>query len=143
MDPYRTLGVPRNCTREEAKEAFLAMVSSAHPDHGGEDLAFIRLCAAYERVLAEFDRRPGINPPTKSGKGAAKPTDPARARDAYLAWLQRSPRDSIRRAPNWPAKMPRFANNMLLYIYVWVLLAVALVWSLGLIGLENRFLRME
>ena len=47
MDPYRILGVPRGCTREEAKAAFRVGVQLAHPDHGGEDVNFIKLRTAY------------------------------------------------------------------------------------------------
>ncbi len=58
MDPYRALGVPGDCTREEVKAAFRARVPFAHPDRGGEDATFIHLRAAYEQILAELDRRP-------------------------------------------------------------------------------------
>jgi DnaJ domain len=57
MDPYRALGVPSNCTREELKEAFRAKVVSAHPDLGGDESRFIELRTAYDRALAALERR--------------------------------------------------------------------------------------
>ena len=65
MDPYRTLGVTRSCTHDAVKEAFLARVPLAHPDHGGKDLAFIELRAAYEKIIAALtDRRSRPRPDT-------------------------------------------------------------------------------
>ena len=58
MDPYHTLGVLRGCTRDEVKEAFRAMAWRAHPDRGGEELLFIRLCAAYKQILKDVERSP-------------------------------------------------------------------------------------
>ena len=57
MDPYRTLGVSRDCTREELKAAFRARVPPTHPDRGGDDADFIQLRRSYERILAVLDRR--------------------------------------------------------------------------------------
>ena len=87
MDPYRTLGVPRGCTREEVKAAFRARVPLAHPDRGGEDGTFIQLRAAYEQILAELDRRPPLSSDiNRSGRasrhdGNARPRGPARNHD--------------------------------------------------------------
>src|SRR5262249_12747522 len=58
MDPYHTLGVPRDCTREEVKGAFRARSWQAHPDRGGEERAFIQLCTAYKAILKELDQVP-------------------------------------------------------------------------------------
>jgi hypothetical protein len=78
MDPYQTLGVPRGCTPEAAKDAFRARAWQAHPDRGGEEIAFIRLCTAYKQVLAELNSspRPAIrNParPAREGRGRRPP----------------------------------------------------------------------
>jgi curved DNA-binding protein CbpA len=81
MDPYQTLGVARDCTREEVKAAFRARVRLAHPDRGGDVESFIQLCAAYKQVLEEVER--GLRPKArKRGRGArrrraARPPDPA------------------------------------------------------------------
>jgi DnaJ domain len=62
MDPYQTLGVSRLCTREEVKEVFRTRAWYAHPDRGGDDETFIRLCSAYKQILDELDRRPNPSP---------------------------------------------------------------------------------
>ena len=59
MDPYRILGVPRGCTRQEAKAAFRSKAWQVHPDRGGDERAFIQLEAAYRRVLREIEFVPG------------------------------------------------------------------------------------
>ncbi len=59
MDPYRILGVPRGCTRQEAKDAFRAKAWQVHPDRGGDERAFIELDAAYRRILRELEFVPG------------------------------------------------------------------------------------
>jgi curved DNA-binding protein CbpA len=56
MDPYRTFGVTRGCTRDEARQAFLLKAQHTHPDRGGYDLAFVELRGAYEQILSELDR---------------------------------------------------------------------------------------
>jgi hypothetical protein len=58
MDPYQTLGVSRTCTRAQVKEVFRTRAWYAHPDRGGEDEAFVRLCTAYKQILEELDQKP-------------------------------------------------------------------------------------
>ncbi len=95
MDPYVTLGVPKGCTRDEAKLAFRAMLPSVHPDRGGDDAAFIRIRAAYERILAELDRRPPLmadayrSAQAPHRNSAAKTPDPVVDSTAYDVWLRR------------------------------------------------------
>ncbi len=69
MDPYQTLGVPKDCTHEELKEAFRARARLVHPDRGGEPAAFIRLRQAYDQIINEFGRRP----PGPIGETSARP----------------------------------------------------------------------
>jgi curved DNA-binding protein CbpA len=77
MDPYRILGVSRNCTREAAKFAFRARVWQAHPDRGGEAEAFIQICAAYKRILEELERSPSSGAPARArARGDARPAAP-------------------------------------------------------------------
>jgi DnaJ domain len=96
VDPYRTLGVPKGCTREEVKETFRAKLTSVHPDRGGDDAAFIQVRAAYEQILAELDRRPPPMPNTHGparaphNNGAAKPVDPGVASKASDVGLHRA-----------------------------------------------------
>ncbi len=129
MDPYRTLGVSRSCTRVELKEAFRARVASAHPDRGGDDAVFIQLRAAYERILAELDRRAQSRPEaelsrreapgdgtteplastpesaqyekdeTADKKPRPRPPDPAVVRKAYIAWLSHASAEADRTDP--------------------------------------------
>ena len=63
MDPYQILGISRACTLDEVKKAFRARAWLAHPDRGGENESFIRLCNAYEEILKERYRnpRPGVH----------------------------------------------------------------------------------
>jgi len=56
MDPYLVLGVPRNCTHQQVKQTFRARVRREHPDRGGDEQKFIRICTAYKQLLAEPDR---------------------------------------------------------------------------------------
>jgi len=81
MDPYHTLGVLRDCTREEAKDAFRARAWQLHPDRGGEEQAFIQLYSAYKQILRELDRIP-INTAAKPVRAPGNspishPSDPS------------------------------------------------------------------
>jgi DnaJ domain len=79
MDPYYTLGVPKDCTREELKEAFRAKARRAHPDRGGEPAAFIQLRHAYNQIIAEMGRRPPVPIAEKIARPARpdpRPTQP-------------------------------------------------------------------
>jgi curved DNA-binding protein CbpA len=55
MDPYLVLGVARDCTLPEVKKTFRAKVRLEHPDRGGEERKFIRICTAYRMILSERD----------------------------------------------------------------------------------------
>jgi curved DNA-binding protein CbpA len=94
MGPYEILGVPRDCTRAEAKEAFRARVRRAHPDRGGDVPAFIRLRTAYEQILAELERNPEPKPDPVARASrpdrAARPPDPDW--DPELVVLDETPR---------------------------------------------------
>jgi len=57
MDPYLVLNVSRDCTRRQVKGCFRAKVQLEHPDRGGDEQAFIRICTAYKLILAELDCR--------------------------------------------------------------------------------------
>ena len=72
MDPFRALGLARDCTRDQVRAAFLARVPSTHPDRGGEDADFVELRAAYERILAILERREGRK---SAGNGPQRPKD--------------------------------------------------------------------
>ena len=55
LDPYLVLGVPRNCTYQQAKRTVRASVRRHHPDRGGDEQKFIRICAAYKQILADLE----------------------------------------------------------------------------------------
>ena len=56
LDPYLVLGVPRNCTYQQARRTFRASVRRHHPDRGGDEQKFIRICAAYKQIVADLER---------------------------------------------------------------------------------------
>lgn len=52
---HAILGLKIGATQDEIKAAFRAMVFKVHPDHGGDAAAFIRVKAAYSKLMEEFD----------------------------------------------------------------------------------------
>ena len=93
MNPYRTLGVPRGCTREEAKEAFRARVQSVFPDRDAEGVTLIQIRAAYNRILVILDRRARRRPHTQ-GRALAPRTVGAAKSPAPTADLGRTVREA-------------------------------------------------
>ncbi len=116
MGPHETLGVPRDCTRAEAKEAFRARARSAHPDRGGDIPTFIRLRRAYEEIMAELDRMPAAAEPkaprpTPSVR-PARPPDPEWDADFFL--LDDPPRRDLPPRPpdpDWDAELILFDDD--------------------------------
>jgi len=53
---WEVLGVPRGCTREEAKAAYRRLASQHHPDKGGSADKMAELNAAQEQALQEVTR---------------------------------------------------------------------------------------
>ena len=106
MDPYHTLGVLRGCTRQQAKDAFRARAWHAHPDRGGDDLAFIQIHTAYKQILKELDRigtdtagRPVRTPVTRP---PTSPTDPSWDREVIVMEASRPiPRPPTVPDPFW------------------------------------------
>jgi curved DNA-binding protein CbpA len=72
MDPYHTLGIAKDCTREELKDAFRAKARLVHPDRGGEPATFIQLRQAYDQIVTELERRP----PGLIAETSARPSRP-------------------------------------------------------------------
>ena len=107
MDPYHTLGLPKDCTREELKEAFRAKARLVHPDRGGEPATFIQLRQAYDQIVTELERRP----PGLIAETSARPARPdARPKQPDPNWepdliLLDEPPDRTRPPgspdPNW------------------------------------------
>jgi curved DNA-binding protein CbpA len=113
MNPYQILGIAKDCTREEAKEAFRVRAYHAHPDRGGETKTFIRIRRAYEQILADLERQAeadtskseqvgdnSTQPPRRNRR--SKPADPTWEPDFVL--LDEPPRRTRpprQRDPNW------------------------------------------
>lgn len=56
MDLYLTLGIPRNATREEIKNAYRKLAMEHHPDRGGDPIKFNIVSEAYKVLLDPFLR---------------------------------------------------------------------------------------
>jgi DnaJ-class molecular chaperone len=55
-NPYETLGVPKNASKEAIKRAGRKKMKKTHPDAGGEEAEFIEVQAAY-KILTDDSRR--------------------------------------------------------------------------------------
>ena len=51
MDPYEVLGIDRQASEDDIKQAYRRLVKQCHPDAGGDSQEFQRIHAAYERIL--------------------------------------------------------------------------------------------
>jgi DnaJ domain len=107
MDPYHALGVTKDCTRDELKEAFRTKARSVHPDRGGEPAAFIQLRQAYDQIIKELGRRPpGLNADKNSGavRPAPRPKQPDPPWEPDLILLDEEPYRTCppgSHDPNW------------------------------------------
>lgn len=48
-----TLGIKKNSTKSEIKQAYRLLVKKAHPDRGGDAKKFIKLRKAYEHLISQ------------------------------------------------------------------------------------------
>lgn len=140
MDPYAILGLPRDCTRQQVKEAYRSLVHVVHPDRGGDGEAFLRLCAAYREVLGELDRK---GEATAEGPRAGAPARGTAAssaigadREDYIQWLRQVAEGSARRRPTpWWRKHPELARAWLLGLIG--LCGVAVLWAAVALGMKS------
>jgi len=103
MDPYLVLRVRRDCTRTEVKETFRTKVQLDHPDHGGDERQFIRLCTAYRQILADLDALEDagieaasrIDDDVKHSESTTSQTGPQPSVDPYLRLFRRLSRRSV------------------------------------------------
>jgi curved DNA-binding protein CbpA len=140
MDPFVTLGVSKDCTREEAKEAFRAGVRRHHPDRGGGDHAFIRFRAAYEQVLAEIDRRgvaettPEPPAPSPQDPGHPPPPDPKLVAEYFAAVVRHGSRS--RRRGRRGGRLNARRDSVLWMTFDFLIIANILYWGAVKIGLN-------
>lgn len=62
MDYYSILGVPKNASEKELKQAYKKMSMQHHPDRGGDEEAFKRVNEAYQ-TLGNSDKRQAYDNP--------------------------------------------------------------------------------
>ena len=62
MDHYKTLGVAKNASPEEIKQAYRKLASKHHPDKGGDTAAFQKIQQAYETLSNPDARQEHDNP---------------------------------------------------------------------------------
>jgi hypothetical protein len=108
MDPYRTLGVARGCTREDVKAAFRAKVRLAHPDRGGDQLEFINFCAAYKQLITDLPPGPRKQNHARFEASTHTPNRPAPAeqpRQGAAPARDRSQRPGAPPDLNWQADL--------------------------------------
>ena len=65
MDYYQTLGVNRNSTPEELKQAYRKLAMKHHPDRGGNEAEFKKINEAYD-VLSNAEKRSAYDNPQSS-----------------------------------------------------------------------------
>ena len=68
-DYYQTLGVPRNASQDEIKQAFRRLAAQHHPDRGGDTAKFQEIQAAYAILGDPEQRAQHDNPQPQFGGG--------------------------------------------------------------------------
>ena len=108
IDPADVLGVSRDATIQEIRDAYRAKAKRYHPDAGGEDWAFRILSQSYEvlskaRVAlratdseAPFPPRRPQQAPSASATSQTRPSDPTTSRPFF----HESPRSHDRARPD-------------------------------------------
>ena len=76
LDPYSTLGVPRDANEATIRRAFRKQARRAHPDGGGSDDAFNQLKNAYD-ILSDPERRRRYD---QTGETEQSPPNPREAK---------------------------------------------------------------
>lgn len=80
LDPYTVLGLSRDATSQEIRDAFRLKSKKHHPDLGGDDWAFRIVMRAYE-LLGEGRGESGHGPTVATPTYTASPIHPAPAAD--------------------------------------------------------------
>lgn len=63
-DPYSTLGVPRNASADEIKQAYRKLAGKHHPDRGGDKARFQDIQSAYD-TLSNPQKRAQVDNPNQ------------------------------------------------------------------------------
>lgn len=81
MTPFQILGVPVNCSVDEAKKAYRSLAQQHHPDKGGVEAKFKEIKTAWEQIEAGYR---WSEPPksTFSPPPSAAPKQPEKPRTA-------------------------------------------------------------
>jgi hypothetical protein len=128
MNPYHLLGITTDCTRAEVRKAFLLKAQHAHPDHGGEEPSFVEFRAAYEQILRELDRRPGLAAQTPDqtlrNNQAQTLRDSRVARASYIDMVRQL---SVKSAPRNSNVTPRWLTLIGVIVFLWCIVAV--IWA--------------
>jgi hypothetical protein len=83
LDPYKVLGLDRNASLEEIRQAYRRAATKYHPDAGGDAWAFQQVQQAYDELRAQHDlaqqaagSRRTANSATTSKSATSKSTRP-------------------------------------------------------------------
>jgi curved DNA-binding protein CbpA len=94
LDPYVVLGVARDATADQLKEAYRAKSRRYHPDHGGDDWAFKIVVRAYELLSDSPRHQPDLPKHPEMPEGRLRPgvydkqVDAEKLVDVEIVWLR-------------------------------------------------------
>ncbi len=57
IDPYKILGVSKNFTLDQLKEAYKKLALQVHPDRGGTEYMFKLVTTCYKELVKEYNRK--------------------------------------------------------------------------------------
>ena len=101
QNPYQTLGVNRDATADEIKQAYRKLASQHHPDRGGDTQKFQEIQVAYD-TLTDPQRRAAHDNPGFAGFGSGAPFDFQSIYDIFGTRFQQSqPRMQQARMSLW------------------------------------------
>jgi len=72
MDPYQTLGVPRDSDPKTIKKSYRKLAKEHHPDHGGDESKITALTLAYD-ILSNPDKKKRYDETGESGPDNRQP----------------------------------------------------------------------
>jgi curved DNA-binding protein CbpA len=94
IDPYVVLGLTRDASFDEVREAYREKSRKHHPDHGGDEWAFRVVVRAYE-ILSESPRHaPELPAHPQTPEGRVRPgvfdkfVEPRKLVDIEIVWLR-------------------------------------------------------